>query len=579
MNQEVFFMKWIQRLLIVMLAVACCVGCAQTTTQTSSEAIKTNLEQIDQTTWQYNKDDDVYYQIGVSYCENPTDEDLQTLSVFIPGAYVDATENEDGTYTLEIKKDAKVEGYTAETAPIVMPVNTPGYSSQSALTAYTNEASTYTKAGLIYVVAGCRGKESGAPSGVADLKAAIRYLRYNQGNIAGDTESIFVFGHSGGGAQSAILGASGDSELYDAYLKEIGAVQGVSDAVAGVMSWCPITNLDTANEAYEWNLGSSRSDLSEEEQTLSDTLATAYAQYINELGLKDEDGNVLSLSESESGIYQSGSYYDEVKETIEESLNTFLQNTEFPYDSSADSMEQPGMGGGMPGGEMPSGEMPSGEKQDGEMPFGKMPSGNMPSGRMGMSQNQGESQTYESVQDYIDALNEDHTWIQYDAETNTATITSVEDFVAAMKSASKEVGAFDNEDATQTENVLFGTDGQGAHFDMTLMEALGVSNDETDAQGNDVETRVNMYNPMYYLCDYYDGYQTSTTAKYWRIRSGINQGDTALTTEMNLALALEQAKDTDVDFETVWGQGHTQAESEGNATENFISWIQSCTQS
>jgi hypothetical protein len=46
-----------------------------------------------------------------------------------------------------------------------------------------------------------------------------------------------------------------------------------------------------------------------------------------------------------------------------------------------------------------------------------------------------------------------------------------------------------------------------------------------------------MYTPLYYLLQSYAGYQTSTVAKYWRIRTGISQGDTALTTEMNLALS------------------------------------------
>ena len=49
-------------------------------------------------------------------------------------------------------------------------------------------------------------------------------------------------------------------------------------------------------------------------------------------------------------------------------------------------------------------------------------------------------------------------------------------------------------------------------------------------------------------------------AKFWRIRSGITQGDTALNTEVNLALALENYGVSDVDFATVWGQGHTEAE-------------------
>lgn len=87
-----------------------------------------------------------------------------------------------------------------------------------------------------------------------------------------------------------------------------------------------------------------------------------------------------------------------------------------------------------------------------------------------------------------------------------------------------------------------------------------------------------MYNPMYYLSDYYEGYQTSNAARFWRIRTGINQGDTSLTTEVNLALALENYGGRDVDFETIWGQGHTMAERTGDSSENFISWVNRCLQ-
>ena len=37
-----------------------------------------------------------------------------------------------------------------------------------------------------------------------------------------------------------------------------------------------------------------------------------------------------------------------------------------------------------------------------------------------------------------------------------------------------------------------------------------------------------MYNPLYYLSGYYGGYQKSTVADYWRIRTGIAQSDTSL---------------------------------------------------
>ena len=176
----------------------------------------------------------------------------------------------------------------------------------------------------------------------------------------------------------------------------------------------------------------------------------------------------------------------------------------------------------------------------------------------------------------------------YDSAANKATITSIADFVSALKPASKDLGAFDALDRSQGENTLFGYgDGAGAHFD-AVMAGLLAGNEtygaayaddlaRTDALGTSVTDRVNMYNPLYYLCGYYDGYQTSAVASYWRIRTGINQSDTALTTEVNLALALE-SYGADVDFETVWGQGHVEAERTGNSTENFIAWVIECCQ-
>lgn len=106
-------------------------------------------------------------------------------------------------------------------------------------------------------------------------------------------------------------------------------------------------------------------------------------------------------------------------------------------------------------------------------------------------------------------------------------------------------------------------------------DAYAADLSKTDALGNTVDERLNMYNPMYYLDDYYEGYRSANVARYWRIRTGINQGDTALCTEVNLALALENYG-ADVDFETVWGQGHVEAERTGSSTENFINWVNEC---
>ena len=73
------------------------------------------------------------------------------------------------------------------------------------------------------------------------------------------------------------------------------------------------------------------------------------------------------------------------------------------------------------------------------------------------------------------------------------------------------------------------------------------------------------------------GTGTSEVAKHWRIRTGIEQPTTSLTTEVNLALALKHCNGVaDVDFETVWSQGHEPVEREGASTENFMNWINSC---
>lgn len=571
----------------------------------------TALNKIDSSNWKFNSEDNVYWQVGISYCANPAASDYETLGIFVPGDYMSATENGDGTYTCKINTESKVGNYTAKTAPIVIPVDTPGYSAMNAPTDYVSMSSQYTAQGFIYVNAGCRGRNEGAPAGVTDLKASIRYIRYNEGNIPGSMERIFSFGMSGGGAQSALLGSTGDSELYTPYLEEIGAVSDISDAVAGSMCWCPITNLDYANEAYEWNMGVTRSGLDEEMQQLSDDMAEAFALYINKLELKDENGNVLSLTKSKSGVYQSGSYYDYLKSVVERSLNNFLQDTTFPYDAQSSNMGgRGGQGrrmditdGDVKEGEKPDGELPDGERMDGKRPDGNKLEEKQPDKNTGTTGNDDNvandnikrnetsggitlTGTYETAQDYIKALNTETTWVKYDSKKNAATITSISDFVKALKIASKDIGAFDDLNASQGENTLFGYgDGNGAHFDSVMAELL--KNNEKygeayasdlkkkDAFGNTVEYRVNMYNPMYYLENYYDGYQSSNVAKYWRIRSGINQGDTALTTEVNLALALKNYG-VDVDFETVWGQGHVEAERTGDSSSNFIEWVNEC---
>ena len=84
--------------------------------------------------WRYNKEYDLYYQVGIGYCETPADERYEQLAVFVPGAYMDAADNGDDSYTCKLNDSAQLSGYTALNAPVTMEIHTPGYAAAEALT-------------------------------------------------------------------------------------------------------------------------------------------------------------------------------------------------------------------------------------------------------------------------------------------------------------------------------------------------------------------------------------------------------------------------------------------------------------
>ncbi|MCG7337757.1 esterase [Staphylococcus sp. ACRSN] len=551
---------------------------------------------IDNTKWKYDSKNKVYYQLNVSYVSKPQAKNVEKMGIYVPAAYFNGKKNSNGNYTVSINKTKKYKHYTAKTAPIVYPVNTPGYASQSAPKSYNySSISKYMKSGFIYVQAGLRGRsmsmgnqqseqkkssyEIGAPWGVTDLKAAVRYYRFNSGNLPGNSTKVYTFGHSGGGAQSSIMGASGDSKLYYKYLKKIGAAMTdkdgkyISDKIDGAMAWCPITSLDQSDAAYEWNMGQFSNSGKRKNNTftgqLSNDLAASYGKYLNKLNLKDGNKK-LALKQSKNGEYTSGSYTKYLKEEIEKSATEFLNNTKFSY-----------------------------KKQDSQQAGMTMPSGNsdhnqQPPQMMGQNNN---TKTYKTMNDYLKALNTKGKWITYNKKTKKAHITSLEDFAKYYKKPTKDVPAFDDLNKSQAENEVFGTSGSNSklHFDKAVTQLLKDKKSEysklsgwkskygkayeddltkKDALGSSISIRQNMYNPMYYLSDAYSGYGKSNVANNWRIRTGIQQGDTSLNVETNLALALKQIVGKgNVDFKTVWDKQHTMAETSGDPETNFINWV------
>ena len=220
---------------------------------------------LDSTNWSYDSTNNVYYQIGVAYCTSPVSTDYESLGIYVPGEYMTCTSS-GSTYSCSINSSGTKGSYTSKNAPFVMPVNTSGYSAMKAPTSYSySTVSNFLEKGIIYIYAGCRGRYesssttilSGAPWGVTDLKAAIRFLRYNSASLPGDLDRFYTFGHSGGGAQSCLMGVTGNSDLFTDYLNNIGAAMEdadgneIKDNIKGSQCWCPITNLDTADAAYE----------------------------------------------------------------------------------------------------------------------------------------------------------------------------------------------------------------------------------------------------------------------------------------------------------------------------------------
>ena len=79
----------------------------------------------------------------------------------------------------------------------------------------------------------------------------------------------------------------------------------------------------------------------------------------------------------------------------------------------------------------------------------------------------------------------------------------------------------------------------------------------------DLQTVVNMMNPMYFI-----GRNNSGCARYWWIRHGTSDNHTSLTVIANLAAGLENRK-KDVNAWLYWDRGH----GADDDPEDFIAWI------
>lgn len=264
--------------------------------------------------------------MGIPYIEKPADGEFQKLNLFAPEAFF---------------AGESINGYDIRTAPIFVPNSVGGYRPGPAeqpgrhWDGAPNSIFQALDHGYVVVSPGLRGngmtdaqgKRIGtAPAVICDYKAAVRWLRHNRDRIPGDTEKIITNGTSAGGAISSVMGATGNHPDYEPFLKAMGAADERDDIFAA-SCYCPITNLDHADAAYEWEFGGiydyhrkkmlppapgeskptfvpDEGEMTPEQIALSQALRPLFPSYLNSLGLTDDAGEPLTLDDRGGGSFR-----------------------------------------------------------------------------------------------------------------------------------------------------------------------------------------------------------------------------------------------------------------------------------
>lgn len=246
------------------------------------------------------------------YVENPVDTKYQTMNIYVPEIYY---------------KDPERAPFALEEAPILFPNDVggymPGLPQKPGLTFRGTINATFYGLQKGYVVAapGARGRgltdsqgcyTGTAPACIVDLKAAIRYLRHNRGTVPGNVERIISNGTSAGGALSALLGSTGNHPDYEPYLEAMKAAKERDDIFAA-SCYCPITNLEHGDMAYEWEFcGLDRytfreepeREMTEAQKAFSEPEKALFLDYINGLKLKDPRRGELKLDDRGEGSFR-----------------------------------------------------------------------------------------------------------------------------------------------------------------------------------------------------------------------------------------------------------------------------------
>ena len=496
------------------------------------------LQMTDGTVVKYRAYEKLYY------VRNVEDSTYQYLNIYVPEDVTNSTQ-----------------------CPIFLRTYIGGYmSSQAKHPSATDATGRALQEGYVVCIPGARGWDSAndlddgktiyngrCPAALCDLKAAVRYLRFNDDVMPGSAEKIVTDGTSAGGAMSALLGATGNSPSFASYLSDMGAADERDDVFAAVC-YCPITDLQHADMAYEWTYGSACNDmrnLTEEHLEMSRTLSSQYDAYINTLGLTNPfDGTPLT----------SDNYVDYMKMWLIKSLQRAVnEGCELPVEigvvfNELSSSFSPTGAGNAHGIHItlnvdkdsnksaprdPERRRPQ-HKQDGQTP---KPRKNDPHAPTMLAELQ------------LDSMNANKHALPSFRPTQNGEFVIDLDLAAYMHYVAsstnlKSVPSFDalgicGHDATPENKVFGDKDGNSSNFTDFAMSITDSKIDDSDA------ARIALYNPMVFI-----GNSNAKNAKYWYIRHGGKDRDTSFPIAINLATKLMN-EGADVNFAIPYNRPHS----------------------
>ncbi len=410
-------------------------------------------------------------------------------------------------------------------APILLRTYIGGYMAAKARAPQAGDATGRALLeGYVVAIPGARGRNSvqdnvyngRAPQGLLDLKAAIRYLRLFDRVMPGDAERIIVDGTSAGGAMSALVGATGNHPAYEEMLQAMGAAKEKDDVFAAVC-YCPITDLEHADMAYEWLFnGTSSRQKNATLLPISNQLKEQFPQYINSLNLKDWNGNPVTAD----------NYMELLRSELIRSAQTAKNAGADISDTLGFSFNEERMGGMPP--------INGGKKMG-------VPAMRAPQPQRG---------------EYVVGLDMQR-YLNYVASTQPLKTAPAFD----TKGVLGQLASAENEE-------FGGKDGSSVNF--TVFSAFKNGTDLS----KEVIDNVYLMNPMNFIG--IDGKENKNSkdknshkvAPHWYIRHGARDRDTGFPVPLNLALKLNEAG-CDVNFLFAWNRPH----SGDYALDELFGWL------